>query len=367
MIRRLSTTIFLLTSFLILILLKLSLATTQQYPKNDPTQLLYTTSSSQAPNSSVGALPIRLITHNIRYATAYPSRGELPWYQRRTHLISELLYQTRFIPTSIICLQEVLHNQLLDVSSSLGGQWENVGVGRDDGKQAGEYSPIFFRRDVWELVGSESLWLSETPEKPSKGWGAGQPRILTVVVLKHRFEGRTIVVMNTHLDDQSSRARQESANLILRIAREYASGTRGTVAPGTPLFLAGDFNSEMEEEAYGVLARGGLIDLGVRVWGGRRYGHVNTYTGFWEGEREKRIDFLWLGPGAEVDGARGEEGERSWDKELEGESERVQESLGEEGARWKVIIEGYAVLESRFEDGVYNSDHRAVVGDLLLL
>ncbi|KDQ59060.1 hypothetical protein JAAARDRAFT_33781 [Jaapia argillacea MUCL 33604] len=319
-------------------------------------------SSQPAPNSSVGsgsALPIRLITHNIRYATTHPSKGELPWSQRRTHLTSQLLFHTRFVPNSVLCLQEVLHTQLLDITSALGEQWENVGVGRDDGKRAGEYSPILFRKDVWDLVGNETLWLSETPDRPgSKGWGAWLPRILTIAVLKHRLEGREIVVMNTHLDHESSRARRLSARLILRIARQYSNGTRGGVSGGTPVLIAGDFNSEVDEEAYGEMVQAGLVDVGVAVEGGRRYGHGNTFTGFGDGGGETRIDFLWLGPGVLLDGEGGGGGE--------GEG-RVQESLGEEVTRWKVVIEGYAVLESRFEDGVYISDHRAVVGDLLLL
>jgi hypothetical protein len=29
-------------------------------------------------------------------------------------------------------------------------------------------------------------------------------------------------------------------------------------------------------------------------------------------------------------------------------------------------VEGYAVLPNRFDDGIYISDHRAVVGDVVL-
>ena len=69
--------------------------------------------------------------------------------------------------------QEVLHNQLLDLAELLGDDYAHVGVGRDDGKEAGEYSPIFFDKTKFELVRWKTVWLSETPEKPgSVGWDA---------------------------------------------------------------------------------------------------------------------------------------------------------------------------------------------------
>jgi hypothetical protein len=40
--------------------------------------------------------------------------------------------------------------------------------------------------------------------------------------------------------------------------------------------------------------------------------------------------------------------------------------LGESEARPQWRVQGYAVLPNRFEDGIYISDHRAVVGDVVL-
>jgi hypothetical protein len=55
------------------------------------------------------------------------------------------------IPPCIVS-QEVLHNQLLDIQSLLGPGWAYVGVGRDDGQKAGEYSPIFYNTSVQMLI-----------------------------------------------------------------------------------------------------------------------------------------------------------------------------------------------------------------------
>ena len=135
-------------------------------------------------------LPLRILTHNIRYATKSPFKGELPWDDRKQPLLNELRFNTRNQDT-FICLQEVLHNQLVDVLSGLNQesssssrsmptnqQWDYIGVGRDDGHEAGEYSAIFYKPSIWQLKHWKSVWLSETPDKPSKSWDAASIRIL---------------------------------------------------------------------------------------------------------------------------------------------------------------------------------------------
>lgn len=90
-------------------------------------------------------LPVRLLTHNIRYATDSPFKGEEKWDVRKSRLINELSFNTAHCAESFICLQEVLHKQLVDILSGLNSKkkaWAFVGVGRDDGLEAGEYSPI---------------------------------------------------------------------------------------------------------------------------------------------------------------------------------------------------------------------------------
>ena len=86
--------------------------------------------------------------------------------------------------TGIIALQEVLHGQLVDIHGLLNRdtpkKWEYIGVGRDDGKTRGEYSPIFYNTEIHELISWRYFWLSETPERPGRGWDAASVRICTV-------------------------------------------------------------------------------------------------------------------------------------------------------------------------------------------
>lgn len=62
---------------------------------------------------------------------------------------------------------------MLDLQALLGPTWSHVGVGRDDGKQAGEYAPIYYRNDRFQPLSVEHIWLSQTPQQVgSRGWDA---------------------------------------------------------------------------------------------------------------------------------------------------------------------------------------------------
>lgn len=235
------------------------------------------------------------------------------------------------IPESFICLQEVLHQQLLDIATGLGSEWAYIGVGRDDGKQRGEYSPIFYRPSTWNLESWKTVWLSETPEKPGKGWDAASVRIVTVGTFQHRATGERVVGMSTHFDDQGEKSRTESAKLILKVVEE---ATTGNSSSPLPVFLAGDLNSEMSGSAYQILNGKGSALQDVKELSRWKYGDRNTFTGFQDSTKKQEIDHVFVGP-------RGVKGV------------------------WKV--EGNSVLPNRFEDGVYGSDHKAVVGDVVLI
>ncbi|KAL5336392.1 Endonuclease/exonuclease/phosphatase [Aspergillus crustosus] len=302
--------------------------------------------------ASKTGLPLRVLTHNIRYATSSPFKGERPWEERAPRLLNELRYNTRN-QDAFICLQEVLDNQLVDILSGLNSSistlpdsatkeseqiWAYIGVGRDDGYKAGEYSPILYRPSIWELRHWETVWLSETPDVPSKSWDAASIRIVTVGVFTHHVSRQTVLALSTHLDDQGSRSRFEAAHIILRKVEEYRNGRFGNVISG--VFLGGDLNSQDNQEAYSVLTapESPLVDSVTLVSSVDYYGNETTWTGFgYENQDPSRIDYILLGPLANSEGS---------------------------DLPWK--IEGYAVLANRFDDGVYNSDHRAVVVDTKL-
>ncbi|KAJ5952778.1 uncharacterized protein N7479_011191 [Penicillium vulpinum] len=288
---------------------------------------------------SSAKLPIRVLTHNIRYATTSPFKGEQPWAERKQLLLNEFEYETRHCKETFVCLQEVLHNQLGDILAGLNGdaepgtlEWEYIGVGRDDGYEAGEYSPIIYRPSVWGLLHWETVWLSKTPETPSKSWDAASIRIVTIGIFTHRASQKTVLAMNTHLDDQGSQSRLEAAHIIIGKMSEYSQNKFAELISGT--FLAGDFNSEENQEAYQELTRS-LLDTYKEIDSSKRYGNYITWTGFgYDDEPASRIDYVLVRP------------------------------AGTQGQRLAVI--GYAVLGNQFDDGVLSSDHRAVIVDLTL-
>lgn len=211
-------------------------------------------------------------------------------------------------------------------NSACGGEWAYIGVGRDDGKEAGEYSPIIYRTSVWKMVDRWTVWLSETPATPSKGWDAASIRIVTVGVLEHRKSGKLVLAMSTHFDDQGSISRRESAKLILKIVKAESKGR-----DYASVLLAGDFNSPPDDGAYQIMtsSQSPMQDIGVLVPKEKHYGNELTFTSFGHIDNTpSRIDFIFS---------------RKSDP---------------------VTYCTYGVLANRFDDGIYISDHRACATDI---
>lgn len=290
---------------------------------------------------SESSVPIRIITHNIRYATQSPFPGEARWKVRLPLIVSQFRYHTSHVASALLCLQEVLHGQLADLvgslnsnSNAVSGDWASIGVGRDDGLSGGEYAAILYRSTVWKLLENDTVWLSETPRVAgSRSWDAASVRIVTIAVLRHQESGKEMVVLNTHLDDQGVVSRQKAAGMLRLIADDWSQDGKRAVV------LTGDLNSEADGDAYKILTttgrQRGFTMNDVRELSHYRYGDRNTFTGF-EGKVSDltRLDYVFTG---QENGAAG---------------------------LWK--FDGYGVLPNRFEDGLYLSDHRAVVVDVTL-
>ena len=138
-------------------------------------------------------------------------------------------------------MQEALLHQCKDVEKGIKGyKW--IGVGRDDGKEKGEFAPVFYDRKKWRLLDWNTFWLSETPEKPSRGWDAALERIVTWGQFEEKKSGTIVFVFNTHFDHRGVQARNESAQLIREKIQEIAGNNR--------FILSGDFNVNPTTEAY---------------------------------------------------------------------------------------------------------------------
>jgi endonuclease/exonuclease/phosphatase family metal-dependent hydrolase len=231
------------------------------------------------------ATPIVCATYNIRMNT--PSDGDNAW-PNRARRVRELI---RFHEWDIFGTQEGFKGQLDDLAQM--EEYSYIGVGRDDGAEAGEHSAIFYRRERFELLDKGDFWLSETPEKPSLGWDApSNVRICSWGRFRDRATGREFCMFCAHYDHIGVRAREESSKLVLRRIAE--------IADGVPTIFVGDLNSTPDSGAVTVLE--GAMNDARKVTQQPPYGPVGTFGGFVAGARvlADRIDYIFVSPGISV-------------------------------------------------------------------
>ncbi len=228
---------------------------------------------------SYGQKTLSALTYNIRFDN--PADGEDAWSKRRDFLSAQL----RFVMPDVFGVQEALLGQLEYLGQQL-PEYRRIGVGRDDGKNGGEFSALFFKEDRFKLLDSGTFWLSEKPDTVSKGWDAALPRVCTYVRLRDKTAKKNLWVFNTHFDHVGGKARQESAQLILKKIKEKNTANEAVI-------VMGDFNAEPSEAPISVLLRD-LHDtraLSPEV----PFGPEGTFNAFKFNEPVKRrIDYIFV-------------------------------------------------------------------------
>jgi len=227
---------------------------------------------------NVSGQELGVLVWNIRFASTQD--GADRWELRRNELIS---YITEHEP-AMIGLQEVLHGQLQDMLSVM-NQYQFTGVGRDDGKNQGEFSPILFDTTRITMLQSGNFWLSETPDTVSVGWDALLPRICTYGLFEWKESGQIFWFFNTHFDHIGEQARIASAKLIQQRIIEINSSN-------SPVIFAGDLNSEAQDETI-VLLQNRWNDAFLNKPAEITF-HEGTYCTFDpEYKPKKRIDYIF--------------------------------------------------------------------------
>ncbi len=189
--------------------------------------------------NQVEGYPFKVMTYNIRYDTEQDSLNA--WRYRKEKVCNLI----QFHEADLLGMQEALLGQVKFLADCLPGfAW--VGMGRDDGKEEGEFSPIFYKKNLFKLEEDSTFWLSQTPETPSKSWDAALPRIVTWAKLTYLPTGKSFYYFNTHFDHRGTIAREESAKLLVLKITE--------IAGSDPVILTGDFNSTPDSFAYRVIA-----------------------------------------------------------------------------------------------------------------
>lgn len=227
---------------------------------------------------SFSAQDLKLMTYNIRLDLA--ADQENAWPNRKEYWASQM----QFYEPDIFGIQEALPQQVLDIEVLL-PQYNHIGIGRD-GMDKGESSNIFFKKDRFKVLQEHTFWLSDTPDKVSKGWDAALNRVCTYALFKDSKTKKTFWVFNTHFDHLGELARNNSVTLILSKIKELNTQNYS-------VFLMGDFNSEPTEQR--------MIDLGKEMNDSRSiseakpFGPSGSFNAFKHNEAvTKLIDYIFL-------------------------------------------------------------------------
>nr|WP_317041684.1 endonuclease/exonuclease/phosphatase family protein [Winogradskyella sp. J14-2] len=224
------------------------------------------------------------MSYNIKLD--YPKDGKNSWANRKPFLIS----QVKFYAPDVLGVQEAMPNQMKAMDSLL-VDYSYVGVGRDDGKNKGEYSAIFYNKDKLDVIKSSTFWLSETPGKVSMGWDAVCNRVCTYALFQDKNTNRKFWVFNTHFDHVGEEARKHSAILILAKIKSLNTENQ-------PVFLTGDFNMEPNHKSISLISKTLKDSKHICELD---FGPQGTFNGFnFNKPVTRRIDYIFVSEDVEV-------------------------------------------------------------------
>jgi len=230
--------------------------------------------------ASAQSEPLTIASFNIRY----DNPGDAPnnWDNRK-EVVVDLI---KFHGFDVFGIQEGLKHQVQFIDENL-SNFAYVGVGRDDGKEKGEYSAIFYNKNKFKVLENSTFWLAPDTGKPVKGWDAALPRICTYAKFEDKRSGKQFWFFNTHFDHVGLEARQESGKLILGKMKEATQA-------GIPVMLTGDFNVDQENPAY-ILLRDSKELKDCYEAADIRYANNGTFNSFdTTKSSDRRIDHIFV-------------------------------------------------------------------------
>lgn len=228
--------------------------------------------------SGAYAQDLSVMTYNVKLD--YPKEGKNSWTDRKEFMANQI----KFHEPDVFGVQEPMPNQMVDLDKLL-EHYSYVGVGRDDGKNEGEYSAIFFNTKTIKVLESSTFWLSETPDKVSKGWDGFCNRVCTYALFQHKKTKEKFWVFNTHFDHVGKVARKNSTTLILDKINTLNTDK-------LPVFLTGDFNMEPQNENISTITQT-LLDS--KTVAEIVHGPEGTFNGFnFNKPVNRRIDYVFV-------------------------------------------------------------------------
>ncbi len=171
-------------------------------------------------------MELNLLSFNIRINVAID--GKHAWDYRKNdvfHFLAQKKYDVIGFQEPSPMMYQELQEQLKD--------YDSFGVPRSEG---GEYTPILIKKGMFEVVKSDTIWLTDTPYIESKIEGSHFPRIATYVVIK-LSPNRFLTLINTHLDYGNDQIIFNQIEFLYRMIKVLEIKYR------TEIILMGDFNA----------------------------------------------------------------------------------------------------------------------------
>ncbi len=218
---------------------------------------------------------------NIRCPSTTDNINGNDWHIRMPHMCRLI----RFYEFDIIGLQEVYKSQLDSLAANL-KDYSYIGSDIQVLKATGVYNSIFYNKNKFILLDQGDFWLSETPDKPSKGWDAKYVRMCSWGIFRVKATNDTIYFCNIHLDNVGAKSRAMSAKLVA----DFINKKRKQY----PVILVGDLNSNDDSDAYRNLTTvGHLADTYTKAE--MTYMPAGTYNGFKFTQYNKaRYDYVFV-------------------------------------------------------------------------
>lgn len=236
------------------------------------------TASSWSLPVSQGPAGIRVMSFNLRRPVIFDMGNN--WGFRKDAAVRAI----ELVDPDVLGTQECVGSVARDLDERLPG-YARVSAGRNDGRNSGEMTAVYFKTARFTLLDSGHFWFSTSPDRPGKrSWGAWWPRMATWVHLRDDYTGRDFFAFNAHFSSASRNAREHSAVLL----REQVFA----IAGDAPAVVLGDFNTAEGTAPYETLTADGTLVDTFRVVHAVPGRDENTRHRFGGGTRGERIDWV---------------------------------------------------------------------------
>lgn len=229
-------------------------------------------SSLQAKDGDRNGLSV--ISYNIRCLSK--EDGTNAWEYRYPATVLMIEDQK----ADVMGMQELTDGQYEYLKIAADRDYKIIGVGRDDGKKEGERTAIMYNTKTLSLKKWGTFWLSDTPDKPSKGWDAACNRTATWAILKDKASGKSFFILNTHIDHEGEEAQKRGVELIMSRIPELNTDN-------LPVIITGDFNMEADAQPISAM-KASYSNSRERALNSD---DMHTYHGW--GKTKKSIDYIW--------------------------------------------------------------------------